>query len=240
MNRPVAIIGAMDIEIQAFRDAIADLREERRGTFLYYLGRMFGKDVVLVKSGVGKVLSAITCQKLVDDFAPSHILMTGVAGALKDDLKVGDIVIGKDYIQHDVDAQALGLERGFIPDTSKKEFEGDPMLVAKAENTPPTGHRLVSGRILSGDQFLSEEETLSRKYLFADMHGDAIDMECAAVAQVCNVNRIPFLGTKTICSELHGNQEEQYRKSLGLVVNNSLSIIKSVLKNLSGTNNLRG
>ncbi|MEK7525926.1 MAG: 5'-methylthioadenosine/adenosylhomocysteine nucleosidase [Patescibacteria group bacterium] len=226
----LAIIGAMDSEIEGFKNLLQDIQEEKRGQFIFYKGVLFGKEIILVKSGIGKVLSAITTQKLIDEYSPTHIAMTGVAGSLKHDYKVGDVVVGKDFIQHDVDATVFGIEKGHIPDEESRISISDTNLVNAALTAKLDNKKLVAGRILSGDQFLSEEETKARKYFFdEDMQGDAIDMECAAVAQVCNVNKIPFVAIKTICSELEGNQEEQYKNSLSHVVNNSVSVIEAVL-----------
>ncbi|KKQ75161.1 MAG: 5''-methylthioadenosine/S-adenosylhomocysteine nucleosidase [Candidatus Woesebacteria bacterium GW2011_GWB1_38_5b] len=224
----VGIIGAMDIEIHGFLQKLENNTSENKDLFQFNKGNLFGKEVVIVKSGIGKVFSSITCQKLIDEYHPEQIIMTGVAGALKSSLNIGDVVIGRDYIQHDIEVVPLGLPRGTIPESNNKIFTSDDHLVSVAQQTELEGHNLVLGRILSGDQFYSEEETKERKYLFDELAGDAIDMESAAVAQVCVFNKIPFVIVRTICSKLDGNQEEQYRESLKYVVNNSLGVIENI------------
>lgn len=229
MIKDICILGAMDIEIKGFLESF-NFRNNPKFDFPLYECELDGKKIILAKSGVGKVFSAITCQKIIDSFEISSVVMTGVAGALRKDLEVGDVVVGKTYIQHDVDCEVLGLKRGLIPDTSSREFFADKQLVDLAVRSRILDRKIISGIILSGDQFLSEKDTLSKNYLFDDMHGDVIDMECAAVAQVCNFNKVSFVGIKTVCTKLEGNQEEQYRESLTHVVDNSIGIVKSILE----------
>ena len=90
----------------------------------------------------------------------------------------------------------------------------------------------MTGRVVSGDQFFSEEETYRRDYLFDELEGSVIEMEGASLAQVCAFNGIPFVIIRTICSELAGNQQDQYRTSLPHVVNNSLRVVEAILKHL--------
>ncbi|HEU5376548.1 MAG TPA: 5'-methylthioadenosine/adenosylhomocysteine nucleosidase [Ktedonobacteraceae bacterium] len=227
----IALVGAMEVEMAYYYEKITEKRERREGNFLFSEGVLFGRPVVLAFSGAGKVSAALTVQKLLDTYEDLvAVIMVGVAGALKNDLRIGDVVVSEDCAQYDLDITALGVCRGTIPDTGKRFIEADRRLLELASRTPENGHKVVRGRILSGDRFLTREETFECEYLFDELEGSAIEMEGAAVAQVCDFNHIPFLIVRTICSELEGNQEEQYRHSLNLVARNASEVVRTILQ----------
>jgi adenosylhomocysteine nucleosidase len=226
----IALIGAMEREVHAYRELATNLSHIYEGNFFFSEGDLFGKHVVIALSGQGKVLTALTTQRLLDKYHPQAVIMTGVAGALKSDLEVGDIVVSTDCVQHDLDVTILGFPRGTSPDTNYRFIAADSRLINLALTAPSNEHRLVTGRILSGDQFFTEEETIQRPYLFDELNGSAIEMEGAALAQVCAFNYIPFVIIRTVCSELEGDQRAQYRKSLTSVVENSLGVVEAILR----------
>jgi adenosylhomocysteine nucleosidase len=228
--RTIALIGAMDSEIQAYRENACNISEVTDGNFTFTVGELFETHVVITCSGQGKVLAALTTQKVLDLYHPKAVIMTGVAGALRPDLRVGDVVVSTDCVQHDLDVSILGFSRGTVPDTAYRFIRADAHLIGLAMTARLGNHRLVTGRVLSGDQFFTEEETLQRPYLFEELEGSVIEMEGAALAQVCAYNAVPFVIVRTVCSELEGNQEEQYRRSLASVVNNSLRVVEAILR----------
>jgi 5'-methylthioadenosine/S-adenosylhomocysteine nucleosidase len=150
-NQTIGIIGSMDAEIENFTKQATYCQTTHWNDFLFHKVKLFSKDAVIVKSGVGKVFAAMVCEKLIDEYNPQAIVFTGVAGALNQDLEIGDIVVSRDYIQHDLDVQALGFLRGTIPYTeyrvelfrnkrrgklsSKKAMEGANRWVYSSETT---------------------------------------------------------------------------------------------------------
>ena len=118
----IGIISAMQEEIQALLDNLEDRSNYTKGMRTYYQGRLFNKEVVLVFSRWGKVASAITANQLINDFDISEIIFTGVAGSIKQDLNIGDVVIGKNLIQYDVDASPF-FEKFAVPILGKIAFE---------------------------------------------------------------------------------------------------------------------
>ena len=114
MKNIPAIIGAMDSEISMYLDHAKILNEKQWHDFTFYEVELDGKLCVICKSGIGKVLAAMVCQKLMDLYEPSCIIFTGVAGALNSSLDIGDVVVSQDCIQHDIDGRALGFERGMM------------------------------------------------------------------------------------------------------------------------------
>lgn len=226
----IVIIGALDNEIVALLKNLSESKQTRFGSTIFHEGKLWDKDVIITKSGVGKVSAAMITQKLIDEFNPQAFIMTGSCGALKDELKIGDIVVSRDAMQHDVDVTALGYKKGEIPQADSSIFPADEKLIQLALETKIKGIKIVPGRILSGDQFYTKEQTLERTYLFDELQGDVQEMEGAALAQVCATNKVPFVILRIVDSELHGNQEEQYHKTAAQVVGNSLQVVEHILR----------
>ena len=124
----VCIIGAMDAEIEQFLKHAQVTNEIAWNEFIFREAKLFNKDVVIVKSGVGKVYAVMICERLIDEFNPTDVIFTGMGGALNRELQIGDVVISNDCIQHDLDAEALGFPRGEIPYAEHKIFLADTNL----------------------------------------------------------------------------------------------------------------
>jgi 5'-methylthioadenosine/S-adenosylhomocysteine nucleosidase len=229
---PIGIMGAMAEEIAEFL-AHAELvdRAEWRG-FAFYRIRMQGRDAVLVKSGIGKVFSALVSQHLIDLYAPSALIFTGVAGSLNPAYEIGDVVISRDCIQHDVDGRALGFARGNLLYTDLKIFTADPALAAAALSATAEGHKIHSGRILTGDQFMTRDEINHHRYLMDELHGDAVEMEGGAMAQVCAVNDVPFVVVRTISDKADGDAVHDFNRFLPVIARNSFAIVKQILSRM--------
>lgn len=228
--KPIGIIAAMEAELTFLLNMMQDRTDNSVGRWRFHTGALYGRLVVLAESSPGKVFASLTAQRLIDNYDPCALIMTGVAGALRGFLRVGDVVIGTKYLQHDVDARALGLPRGVLPETSVQEVPADARLVALALSAATKRTTVYEGTILSGDQFFTEEETLSRAYLFDAMGGTAIDMESAAVAVACLTNDVPFVALRVICSELSGSQEQQFISTFASVAENTSEIIEQILR----------
>ncbi|MDB5104638.1 MAG: 5-methylthioadenosine/S-adenosylhomocysteine nucleosidase [Fibrobacteres bacterium] len=228
----IGIMGAMDAEITEFLGH-ADLIEstEWRG-FTFHTVRLEGREAVLVKSGIGKVFSALVSQHLIDAFAPEALIFTGVAGALNPAYEIGDVVISRDCIQHDVDGRALGFARGNLLYTDLKIFAADPDLARIALSADAVGHNIRSGRILTGDQFMTRDQINHHRYLVDELHGDAVEMEGGAMAQVCAVNGIPFVVVRTISDRADGDAVEDFNRFLPEVARNSFAIVRHILSRL--------
>ncbi len=195
------VLAAMDGELEAI---IAGMTVERRGEwhgFRVVQGTVAGGAVVAARTGVGKSLSALVTGYLVERFNPDRILCTGIAGALHAGLEVGDVVIARETLQHDMDASACGFPRGRVPGTRYRELVCDPTLVALARGIdPPSGHvrtgHVRTGRVLTGDRFV--DDPAERAALARAFSGDAVEMEGASVGLVAAVYGIPYLVIRTI------------------------------------------
>lgn len=210
------IISAMREEIEALQTLLHVEKKLVKGMRTYYQGRLFDKKVILVFSRWGKVASATTATQLINDFKVKEIIFTGVAGGVRDDIFVGDIVIGKDLYQHDMDGSPL-VKAYEVPLLGKSAFTTDPEkrnqlarasdLFLQNKNDYLSENQLMDfsikepkihiGDIASGDQFISSSQQ-SKKILYGLPTIKCVEMEGAAVAQVCFEYKVPFSIIRTI------------------------------------------
>ena len=228
----IGIIGAMDDEIQMYFKHIKNLKKIKYKIFTLYKGKFHGKNIILVKSGVGKVFAAMICQYLIDKFKVKSILFTGVGGSLNKTLKIGDVVVSTDSAHHDFNATPLGFKRGQISYTDYRFFQAEKKLLELALKTPTTGHKIIAGRILTGDQFFTQREKKKHKYLTEELCGDCIEMEGAAVAQVCNINEVPHLIIRTMSDQANGTAVKDYNQFKHVVAENSFKIVEHLIGNM--------
>ncbi|WP_028987499.1 5'-methylthioadenosine/adenosylhomocysteine nucleosidase [Thermicanus aegyptius] len=229
---PVGIIGAMEEEIERFLPHLTEEESHVIAGIRYISGKMNGKPIVLVKSGVGKVNAAVCTQILIDRFSVSSILFTGVAGALHPELEIGDIVISTDAMQHDMDASPLGFPRGVIPFFPESIFPADQRLVdmaAAAAEAIGEG-KVMRGRVLSGDQFFANHDKV--KELHERFHGVCTEMEGAAVAQVAYMNRIPYVIIRSMSDKADGSSHIDFQAFTRLAAERSYKVIVKMLENL--------
>ncbi len=224
----IGIISAMREEMQELLNELQNVTITRKGKRDYYEGFLFGKEVVLVFSRWGKVASAVTTTQLINDFELDEIIFTGVAGALNPTLNIGDVVIGKSLIQHDMDASPL-YPKFEIPLLNKSNFEtskneklvqatkqflenfSDYIPLEKQKLFQINSPKLIEGTILSGDQFISSNEKIT-ELLNHLPQADCVEMEGAAIAQVCYEYSIPFSIIRIISDKAMDNSHIDFQK----------------------------
>ncbi len=226
----IGIIGAMDEEISIYLKSLHNSKKTSYKTFTFYQGTLHHKNVIIVKSGVGKVFAAMISQYLIDKFQVSTILLSGVGGSLNKNLNIGDVIIGKDSVHHDFDAIALGFQRGQISYTNYRFFNADKTLLTIALTTKLHKHKIIAGRILTGDQFFTQREKKKHKYLTEELQGDCIEMEGATVAQVCTINNIPHLIIRTISDQANGTAVKDYNAFKHIAAENSFKIVENIIQ----------
>ncbi|EFU41661.1 Adenosylhomocysteine nucleosidase [Paenibacillus vortex V453] len=201
----IGLIGAMDEEVELLLGQLENKVTTVKAGVTYASGTLHGKQVVVCKSGVGKVNAAVTTQILIDSFGVSKILFTGVAGALHPDLNIGDIVISSSCMQHDMDVTPLGFARGMIPYQEVSDFPADQSLIELAEEACKelSVDHYVIGKVLSGDQFIASRETVQT--LYEDLNGACAEMEGSAVAQVCYMNHVPYVVIRSMSDKADGS-----------------------------------
>lgn len=225
----VGILGAMDAEIAEILEHAEQLEHVEWRGFDFHRIRMEGREAILVKCGIGKVFSALVSQHLIDTYLPSSLIFTGVAGALNPAYAIGDVVVSRDCLQHDVDGRALGFARGNLLYTELKAFPADPFLVQAALTAETAGHAIRAGRILTGDQFMTRDQINHHRYLVEELQGDAVEMEGGAMAQVCAVNGIPYVVVRTISDRADGDAVVDFNRFLPEVARNSCAIVRHIL-----------
>ncbi len=207
----VGIIGAMELEVSALKGQIKGITVKKKAGMEFCEGKIGETSVVVVRCGIGKVNAALCVQILCDDFGVSHIINTGVAGSLNNDLNIGDILISKDAVHHDVDVTIFSYKIGEVPQLGVREFPADRGLIDSAEkaiseNQPDLNYRV--GRVASGDQFISSSEAKDR--IIKNFEADCAEMEGASIAHGAYLNGIPFVIIRAISDKADGSAEQDY------------------------------
>ena len=226
----IGIIGAREEEVSQLIEAMEEKEKVTCAGMDFYCGKLKDKEVVIVQSGIGKVNMALCTQILADRFDVKAVINTGVAGGLYKDIEIGDIVISKDAVQHDVDATVFGYKVGEIPRMDTSYFEADKDLIELAKKTcdevNPDIHSYV-GRVVSGDQFISDNK--KKHYLINEFDGYCAEMEGAAMAQAAHLNQIPFIILRAISDkadqEAAGSYEEFDKAAIKHIVRLVLGIL---------------
>lgn len=226
----VGIIGAMDTEIAMLKEKMDIGQTTEVATLTFYEGVLQGVEVVLVRSGIGKVNAAMCAQILIDRFGVEAIINSGVAGALHPDLEVGDIVLATEVMQHDIDASIFGDPRGTIPGLEDSIFMTDSRFL-EACCQEKTDYKIVKGRIVTGDQAVGDSKT--KEFLYNQFDGYCVEMEGGAIAHVCHLNGIPFMIIRAISDKANEEVEVDYNAFLHDSAMKSAAIVESMLHALS-------
>ena len=227
----IGIIGALDIELERLIGAMQEPVHREISGVPFTCGRLLGTDVVIARAGVGKVNAAVCAQTMALIYEPELIINSGVSGALSPDLRVGDVVIGTDVVQHDVDTTAMGDEPGFVSTVDRLSFPLDNFAsTAIAAAAEELGIRAVRGRIASGDQFVASTER--KEEIVRLFSAVTCEMEAGAIAHVCFLNRVPCAVIR--CISDGGNEEApmSYEEFLPLAAKNSAELTLAYLKSL--------
>jgi len=177
---------------------------ERMGkyTITEYAGNKFyecsysGHELVIAYSKIGKVFSTLTAATMIERFGAEMLLFSGVAGAISDELNIGDMIVSTRLIQHDLDITAFGHPHGYVPG-GKQYIDADKKLIAIAHNVAgELGVILQEGIIATGDQFVADPER--KGWIKEVCNADALEMEGASVAVVCDVMEVPFFILRAI------------------------------------------
>ncbi|GIU15244.1 MULTISPECIES: 5'-methylthioadenosine/adenosylhomocysteine nucleosidase [unclassified Shewanella] len=231
--KPIAILGAMDAEIEKLLPEISHRQTYNVAKNTYYTGFIEGKPVVVARSGVGKVNAAITTYVLINQFDVNSIIFTGIAGAASPELNVADVVISTALVQHDVDLTAFGAPKGQLDGYDDRLFYADKKLQALALNAAKESigkARVHSGIIATGDQFIADKAVVSM--LRQEFNAIAVEMEGAAVAQVTDMFDIPLVVIRTISDKADGSAHLTYEDAKQTTADNSVAITLNMLSKM--------
>ncbi len=230
----VGIIGAMDVEVEILAQAMDGSRVSEKCGMRFRAGKIGDVDVVVVRSGIGKVNAAVCTQVLVDDFHVTHIINTGVAGALDPRINVGDIVVSTDAIYYDVDVTVFGYEPGQVPQMPVVDFAADEALRAAAlaaarEVAPEVG--IFEGRVCSGDRFVSDEAL--KRSINETFDGLCCEMEGTAIAQTAWLNKVPFVIVRAISDKADGSDVMDYVEFEAVAARHCAGIVHAMVAGLA-------
>ena len=206
----LGIIGAMTQEVETLVASMADHIAKEIAGSTFYEGTLDGLPAVIVQCGVGKVNAALCAQILCSCFGVTHLVNTGIAGSLSNDLDIADLVVSRDAMYHDFDCVHFGYPYGKVPGMDVISFPADETLMAyafsAAEAVNP-GHTKI-GRVASGDQFIASKET--KDSIIEKTHALCTEMEGTAIAQTAYRNGIPFVILRAISDKADSSAEMDY------------------------------
>lgn len=222
----LGIIGAMDEEVAKLKEAMQDIVVDKKAGMDFYKGKIDKKVVVVVRSGIGKVNAAVCAQILCDDYKADAIINTGIAGSLKNEINIGDVVLSKDALHHDMDAGAFGYPLGQIPRMDVFSFAADEKLIALAKSCCEKINpeiRVHIGRVVSGDIFVSNKE--KKEFIAETFEGYCTEMEGAAIAQTAYLNHIPFVIIRAISDKSDDSAHMDYPEFEALAIERSVKLM---------------
>jgi len=226
----IGIIGAMELEVETLKAKMSTTQIITKAGMDFYEGTLNGVAVVIVRSGVGKVNAALCTQILADLFSVSHIINTGVAGSLNAALDIGDILISRDALHHDMDVTIFGYQPGEVPQMGCQAFPADEKLAVLTREVCEEVNpdiRAVIGRVVSGDQFISDKAVKSR--LIDVFHGDCAEMEGASIAHGAYLNHIPFVIIRAISDKADDSAEMEYPVFERAAAKHSARLVEALL-----------
>lgn len=229
----IGIIGAMDLEVNALKEEMKTENITTKANMEFYEGTLNGANVVVVRCGIGKVNAALCTQILADLYQVTHIINTGVAGSLNAKLDIGDILVSKDAIHHDVDVRIFGYPLGEVPQIGVREFQADEtmaQLAIEACRKVNPDINVILGRVVSGDQFISSSEV--KQHLIAEFSGDCAEMEGASIAHGAYLNHIPFVIIRAISDKADNSAEMDYPTFETAAAKHSAALVKELVAHL--------
>ena len=229
----LGIIGAMDEEVAKLKEKMEQVHIVEKAGMQFYRGSLCDREVVIVKCGVGKVHAAMCTQAMIDLFPVDGIVNTGIAGSLNAEINIGDIVLAKDALEHDMDAVSFGYPLGQIPRMNTLSFTADEHLRKVAKESCDrvlSGVKVFEGRVVSGDQFVSSHE--KKDWLVETFGGYCTEMEGAAIAHAAYLNNIPFLIIRAISDKADDSASMDYPAFEKMAIANSVTLILEMAGNL--------
>ena len=218
----IGIIGAMDMEVNGLKERMQNAEVETIGTIDFYKGTIQGVPCVVARSGVGKVNAAICAQIMALVYRPKAIINTGVAGGIGKGVSVGDVVVSRGLVQHDMDTSAVGDPKGFISGINLITIPATEKLVnlvvEKAKHTYQGAVHI--GIIATGDQFIGQSD---------QFQAIACEMEGGSIAQVCYMNGIDFVVIRAISDNADEAANISFEQFAAMAAEKSIQLLCEVL-----------
>lgn len=228
------IIGAMEAEVQSLCDSLEGRTQIEEGGYVFNKGKLFNKDVVVVKSGIGKVNSALCTQLLILKFGVNQVINTGIAGATGGNLGIFDFVVSSKALYHDFDTTAFGYKPGQVPGMDPEfiadEKLSDSVIKAFSQMDFSKEHKIVKGLVASGDQFISAGE--HKDYIKKTFNPLCVEMEGASIAHACTINKVPFVIVRCMSDMADESVKSTYSFNEETCANMCASLVKKIIETL--------
>ncbi len=236
--RAVGVMGAMDEEIGLIKETMVIEKIDTISQRIFYMGKILNIPCICVKAGIGKVNAAITAEILIAKYKVDAIIFTGVAGGINPEIKIGDVVISRKVFHHDFgkitpDGFFPFDTTGFLADSllieiaqeaaSRIKFASIPENICKERNRYP---RVILGDIATGDQFIADDK--KRNWIEKTFAVECVEMEGAAVAQVCVINKVPFVIIRSLSDLANENADIDFEEFVKYSARNSSLIVKEM------------
>lgn len=229
----IGIIGAMEEEVALLKEKMTEVEVTIKAGMEFFKGNLMGHKAIVVRSGIGKVNAGICTQILADDFQVEAVINTGIAGSLKAEINIGDIVLSTDTMQHDVDAREFGYPQGQIPRMDTLAFPADQNLRSLAAQVCRRVNpeiQVYEGRVISGDQFVADKE--KKEQILSLTNGYCTEMEGAAIGQAAYLNHIPYLVIRAISDKADDSAHVDYPTFEKQAILHSVRLVENLVKEL--------
>lgn len=227
----IGIIAAMEEEAVLLRSKMSAVQTLELYGFQFYKGQIGTKEVILLRSGIGKTASAMSTTLLIDHFKPDYVLNIGSAGALYPALEIGDVVISDGVQYHDVDVTGFGYEIGQMAQQPAR-FMAHKTLIQQAQQAAQTlNQAYLIGNIVSGDVFVNGQEKI-KQIQSAFPKAIAAEMESASIAQVCHQMQVPFVIVRAISDRSDGKSTIDFEQFLPIAAAKSTAIVLAMIEDL--------
>ena len=229
--KKIGIIVAIEEELNEMLKILSNIQEKEIYDLRFFEGKINSTEFVIVKCGVGKVNAARVTQILINSYNVKYIFNIGVAGALNPELNIGDIVIADKLVQHDFDITAFEHKKGYITGVGDYIYSNEE-LVNKfqevAKKISDNNFKIKKGIIATGDIFCTEVRM--KEKIFEKFSADCVEMEGAAIAQVCYLDKIPFIVIRSISDSPNGNNAIVFDEFVSLASKRCVKILKKFME----------
>ncbi|MCR4951442.1 MAG: 5'-methylthioadenosine/adenosylhomocysteine nucleosidase [Solobacterium sp.] len=233
-KRKIGVIGAMKPETELLQKQMRDVNITKKAGMEFHEGKIGATDVVVVQSGIGKINAAVCAEILINSFGVTHLINTGIAGSLRDEIHVLDIVVAEDAVHHDFDIINFGYPYGEVPGIGRQSFPADEELrsdiLQALKETAPEAH-VFTGRVASGDQFIRTDE--KKQWIRSTFDASCAEMEGAAIAHTAYINSIPFAIVRLISDNADDDAAMTYEEIETKAAHLSAEMLFKVLEKLS-------
>ena len=227
----LAIMGAMEEEITPLLSHFTDIQKNEFANNVYYEAKLNNLDVVIAYSKIGKVFSTLTATTMIEKFGCDTLLFSGVAGGVNPELKIGDLIVANKLSQHDLDITAFGHPHGFVPGGSVYVETSEKLKNIALEVADENGVKIIEGIIATGDQFVCDEKR--KDFIANTFNADALEMEGASVAVVCDALNVPCLILRAISDTADMDAGFNFEEFLETSAKNSASFLMKVIEKIN-------